>query len=206
MSQLKMLRNTAQSFKIDMDDKELANLLWMSYNSEVSLRGREFKPDEELKKAIIATANTLKGASKRGIMYSGTCGNGKTTMVKAIQGAINFLQGERMISKDYGLPIYNARDLVELLTDNKANKSIINAPLIAIDDLGIEPTEKQSYGNTFSPIVNLLEKRYDKMLFTIITTNLTPPEIRAKYGDRIADRFNEMLTVIIFTNKSYRSK
>jgi DNA replication protein DnaC len=41
-------------------------------------------------------------------------------------------------------------------------------------------------------------------LFTIITTNLTPSEIREKYGDRIADRMNEMMVKIIFNNDTYR--
>jgi DNA replication protein DnaC len=42
-------------------------------------------------------------------------------------------------------------------------------------------------------------------LFTIITTNLTPAEIREKYGDRIADRMNEMMVKIIFNNPTYRT-
>ena len=53
-------------------------------------------------------------------------------------------------------------------------------------------------------MVDLLTRRYDKQLFTIITTNLTPQEIRAKYGDRIADRFNEMMVKIVFENPTYR--
>lgn len=36
------------------------------------------------------------------------------------------------------------------------------------------------------------------------TTNLTAGEIRGKYGDRLADRFNEMLEVIVFRNGTYR--
>ena len=40
--------------------------------------------------------------------------------------------------------------------------------------------------------------------FTVISTNLTAKEIREKYGERIADRLNEMMNVIIFKNKSFR--
>jgi DNA replication protein DnaC len=60
------------------------------------------------------------------------------------------------------------------------------------------------FGNVLCPIVDLLTKRYDMQLFTIITTNLTPSEIREKYGDRIADRMNEMMVKIIFNNDTYR--
>jgi DNA replication protein DnaC len=37
-----------------------------------------------------------------------------------------------------------------------------------------------------------------------VTTNLKPAEIRERYGDRIADRLNEMMVKIIYRNDSYR--
>ena len=77
--------------------------------------------------------------------------------------------------------------------------------MLAIDDLGKEPTEVLDYGNVLSPVVDLMEYRYQHQLFTAVTTNLTPDEIRDKYGKRIADRFNEMLEVIVFEDISYRS-
>ncbi len=49
------------------------------------------------------------------------------------------------------------------------------------------------YGNVLYPITELLTTRYDRHLFTILTTNLTPSEIRPRYGDRIADRLNDMM-------------
>lgn len=60
-------------------------------------------------------------------------------------------------------------------------------------------------GNVVGPIVELLTKRYDEQLFTIMTTNLTPEGIRKRYGDRIADRLNEMTIVIPFKNPTYRT-
>lgn len=60
------------------------------------------------------------------------------------------------------------------------------------------------YGNVLNPVVDLLSKRYDEQLFTIATTNITPDEIRSKYGNRIADRFNETMERIVFTNGTYR--
>ena len=43
-----------------------------------------------------------------------------------------------------------------------------------------------------------------EILKTVFSKDLTNEEIRQKYGDRIADRFNEMMNVIIFKNKSFR--
>ena len=45
----------------------------------------------------------------------------------------------------------------------------------------------------------------NEQLFTIITTNLTPKQIRKCYGDRIADRLNEMVEKIVFNNATYRA-
>ena len=78
--------------------------------------------------------------------------------------------------------------------------------MLAIDDLGIEPAEVMDYGNILNPVIDLISYRYNEQLFTIVTTNLNPKQIRDKYGDRIADRFNEMMKKVIFENDSYRSK
>ena len=61
------------------------------------------------------------------------------------------------------------------------------------------------YGNVYTPVIDLLTKRYEEQLFTIITTNLTPQQIREHYDDRIADRLNEMVEKIVFKNGTYRN-
>lgn len=61
------------------------------------------------------------------------------------------------------------------------------------------------YGNVYTPVIDLLTKRYEEQLFTIITTNLTPQQIREHYDDRIADRLNEMVEIIVFKNGTYRN-
>ena len=77
--------------------------------------------------------------------------------------------------------------------------------MLGIDDLGTEPQEVMDFGNVVTPVIDLLTKRYDEQLFTIITTNLTPKQIRKHYGDRIADRLNEMVEKIVFNNGTYRT-
>lgn len=61
------------------------------------------------------------------------------------------------------------------------------------------------YGNVYTPVIDLLTKRYEEQLFTIITTNLTPQQIREHYDDRIADRLNEIVEKIVFKNGTYRN-
>ena len=71
--------------------------------------------------------------------------------------------------------------------------------------LAQKPSEVLDYGNVYTPVIDLLTKRYEEQLFTVITTNLTPQKIREHYGDRIADRFNEMVKKIVFSNGTYRT-
>lgn len=77
-------------------------------------------------------------------------------------------------------------------------------PLLAIEDMGKEAIAKMDYGNVINPVIEVLEHRYNEQLYTIITTNLRKEEIKEKYGVRIADRFNEMMHVIIFSGESFR--
>lgn len=102
------------------------------------------------------------------------------------------------------MKIVDVRDILRVARDFDEFKSIRSARMLGIDDLGKEPAEIMDYGNIMSPVIELIEHRYANQLFTFITTNLTGKEIRAKYGDRIADRFNEMLHIIVFRDITYR--
>jgi DNA replication protein DnaC len=102
------------------------------------------------------------------------------------------------------LRIYDAKDIAQMSSDWDKFKTIRSVPVLAIEDMGREPAEVMSYGNITNPLVDLLEYRYAELLPTIITTNLTAKQIREKYGVRIADRFNEMIDVVIFQSGSYR--
>ena len=105
----------------------------------------------------------------------------------------------------YQIRICDARHLTRLCKDNYGQwHNLCGQRMLAIDDLGTEPLEIIDYGNVYYPTTDMLTMRYDRQLFTIITTNLTPQEIREKYGDRIADRLNEMMVKIVFENPTYR--
>lgn len=56
-----------------------------------------------------------------------------------------------------------------------------------------------------TPIVDLISERYAKQHLTVFTTNLESHQLKDKYGERITDRFREMVTSIIFENDSYRT-
>ena len=171
---------------------------------------------------------------KFSLLLFGGYGNGKTTLVKSVQSMIEnikisaptiALQFEREvvssrmptdedrrlysdlmdIGKLPSLRIITAQEIADYARrDADELSKIKKEPFLAIDDLGCEPAEIKSYGTAVTPVTDVFFVRYDAMLPTIITTNLDKPDIRNTYGDRVADRFNEMFELISFNNKSYR--
>ena len=72
-----------------------------------------------------------------------------------------------------------------------------------MDDLGTEFSNQF----TLSTIYNLLNARQNKGLATVISTNLTPDELRAKYEDRIYSRIIGSGTrVLVFFGKDKRTE
>nr|DAH79172.1 MAG TPA: replicative helicase [Caudoviricetes sp.] len=192
-------------FRLECTKEEAITLLRSAIKAEVLSRNRNPVFTAETNAVIdrIATSLTNSPPSKFGVMMSGQCGNGKTTMSKAISNSIRILSlSGRYSSPNLMVPFMTAKEIVST-TDEERDK-IKRSNLLSVDDMGNEPLERLTYGNVTNPLVDVLEYRYDKQLFTIVTTNLTPPQITEKYGQRIADRFREMFEVIVFQGGSFR--
>lgn len=195
------------SFKLPMTVDEAEAYIRGAFEAQVELRGGAVQYDEMTTKNLRLVAETLAGDShKFGLLLAGTCGNGKTTTMRAVQSIVQLLNntyynrcGERI-----GNRLLEAKEIAQLSGKPEQLTAYQTIPLLFLDDLGREPTEVMQYGNVTSPITELLEYRYNQRLTTIVTTNLEPSEVRQKYGDRIADRFNEMFAVVSYTGASYR--
>lgn len=210
MQQLRAQTTTAREiFRLPLSTDVAFALLYEAYKIEVENRGRIFFGDETTAANIREAAELLTDntSPKWGLMLSGLYGNGKTTFVRALKNVIQRLSANGYFKQQQGLRILSAVDVVAIATQDREGFTVIaNVPNLAIDDLGREPLESSRYGNFAKPINDLLEHRYDKQLFTVITTNLTDSDIRPRYGDRIADRFREMMHVIAFRHDSYRNE
>lgn len=138
--------------------------------------------------------------NKFGLMLIGNVGVGKTTLMKAICKCYLILANAKV-------RIMTA-DKIAMLAKQDQNEynDLMNCPLLGIDDLGTEPKTVKIYGNDVNPLVDLLTHRYDKKLFTIITTNLTKDEIAEYYGERVWDRLVQLCNKYTFNGetKSYR--
>lgn len=207
MHQLRVLPTGTDAFKLPMSVDEAEQYIRGAFEAQVELRGGAVQYDEMTTKNLRKVAETLAGDShKFGLLLAGTCGNGKTTTMRAVQSVVMLLNNTyyNRFGQRIGNRLLEAKEIAQLSGKPEQLTAYQTIPLLFLDDLGREPTEVMRYGNVTSPITELLEYRYNQRLTTIVTTNLEPSEIREKYGDRIADRFNEMFVVVSYTGNSYR--
>lgn len=194
-------------FRLSISEDDAYSILRAAFEAEVEYRNRQFQYNDAVKKQLQHLAKWLtQEDSKVSVMLCGTFGNGKSTMLRAFQQLLNYLRIPQPYSQGYyGIRVVDAKFIANLCRkDYDAFMKLARCDMLGIDDLGTEPCEVNDYGNLVTPMIDLLSKRYEEQLFTFITTNLQPKEIRERYGDRMADRLNEMVEKIIFVNDSYR--
>ena len=163
-------------FKMPMSEEKAYAYLLAAIMAEVKYRHRIFCSNEDMEKQLQEMAHWLTTPSSHfGILLYGGCSNGKSTMLKAFQQLLNTLHIPKPYNEGtYGIRIVDAKYIAYLCKNNyEAYRKLISADMLGIDDLGTEPSEVMDYGNIYTPVIDLLTKRYEEQLFTIITTNLT---------------------------------
>lgn len=202
-----------ERFSLEIPFKDCANALYAAMKAEVRYWGGEFCPDEETKTHILKAAEWLSNPDgTAGLMLCGLYGNGKTTLAKAIMWLIGYItESELGFSNRVNVVFKTAKDICRLCAASEKFKEqydeyddLFRERILIIDDLGEEPTEVMVYGMIHTPIIDLICERYAQRRMTIITTNLETDDLKAKYGERVYDRFTEMITTIVFENDSYR--
>ena len=179
-----------------MSTEEAAAFIDTALRLEVADRGKMFIDSSELQGYILRIAELFtKPTAKFGILLCGGVGNGKEIPLK-----------DNKSCNCYTLTVESAKFIYNQVTvDPKGYAELQETNMLGIDDLGEEETALMNYGNRITPVIDLLSYRYCRMLFTMVTTNLTPAQIRATYGDRIADRFNEMMLILPYRSPSFRT-
>lgn len=143
---------------------------------------------------------------KKGLYLWGDCGVGKTHIVHGFF--------RKFVEKKIGAKLYNSPELLDVIRDyygksgyyeyrdNKLKLLLDYEGVLIIDDLGAEkPT--QWVAETFYKIINV---RYEKMLRTIFTSNLSLEQLADAVGDRIPSRIAEMCEVIHLGGEDRRLK
>lgn len=198
---------TPARFRLPVTTQSAFLSLQATYANEVRIRNLEPIMDQPTIQHIQHVAEWITAPKpKFGMLICGHCGNGKTTLIRALRTLLQYIYHNQSLDKQHYIRIVEAKEIVRLAKQEPDKyRNLCNTEMLAIDDFGTEPTEVIDYGNILNPVIDLLTTRYNDQLFTIITTNLTPPQVREHYGDRIADRFNEMMDRIVFDNPSYRN-
>ncbi|MCR5121368.1 MAG: ATP-binding protein [Ruminococcus sp.] len=141
-------------------------------------------------------------STKRSMLFMGETGLGKTFFSSCIVKRL----GEMGISAAF----MSAFDMLRTLENEHFGRAegdtmghLLTAPLVVIDDLGAEPSQSKFY-NTF--FYNIINGRINRMLPTIISTNLTPDIIKARYGNRIASRMLSEFLPVLFRGTDIRQQ
>lgn len=204
---------------------EMAHMLSVSYSHILDSRGLRTISDANLTRNIRATAKWLTDArTKPSLLLWGQCGNGKTTMINSVREVIVSLKSCRsgvMLNMpddgDFGRSASLLDGLPEIVGSTTATKlcylaesepdkfaTVCGMDLLLVDDAGSEPRAVKRYGTDTNPFTEMIYERYESMLPTVISTNLSPDKLTMLYGGRVGDRLREMCEVIEFTNPSYR--
>lgn len=168
-------------------------------------------PDARTRSAILELATYLtQPIPKIGVMLAGECGNGKTTLMYAFRRVLNYLKALNSFSYmdprfHIGMEIVKSNDIADSkITSPSRFDKLKRASMLGIDELGEEPAMIVEYGTYKFPLTRLLEERYDRQLFTFVTTNLDGDMLLKTYKERIYDRILEMFHIIAFDPGSYR--
>ena len=130
-------------------------------------------------------ADSFPDTERRNLLFTGAGGLGKTFLLNCVF--------ERVTARGFSAVRITAFRLFEAMrqqhmgNDDKYDgfSSLIEVPLLLIDDLGTEPMMRNI---TVEYLFTLLNERNAAKRHTVVATNLTPVQIQERYGERVASR------------------
>lgn len=159
---------------------------------------------------IMAKAISQEIDGNKGLLLYGGTGSGKTKRMRFLANAA-------------GIKMMNAREMCAAWRDMDGNEADFQEFCLAggvrysivpkhyhdliIDDLGTEAKTYNSYGTAVDVMTDIiLPMRHSQFPTwrTFITTNLTPEQLRQRYGERVYSRLNEMCAFIPLIHKDRR--
>jgi len=130
-------------------------------------------------------ADSYPDTYKPNLLLTGEAGLGKTFLLSCI--------AERIEKHGHPVTLISAYRLLEIMREKHFHmdapgtdfESLLTCPILMIDDLGSEPMLKNI---TQEYLFVLLNERIVKKRHTVVATNMTPPQIKERYGERIMSR------------------
>ncbi len=148
-------------------------------------------------------ADTYPDTDVPDLLFTGMSGLGKTFLLQAI--------AHRVTERGYGVQYISAYSLLDVMrkayfeNNSERLRPLMDAQLLLIDDLGTEPLMENI---TVTQLFNLLNERQNAQLHTIISTNLSIPELKTRYTERITSRLldERRCKILKFIGKDIREK
>lgn len=138
----------------------------------------------------------------KGLIFAGAAGRMKTTFAVAIMqkvmrdgGNAFFISMPELLDKLYSM----ARNSDPTERQRFENR-IRMTHLLVLDDFGGEYPS----GWVLNKVDAIISYRYNYLLPTVLTTNLTPEEMKGRYVERVVDRLRSAYTMLIAEGESLR--
>jgi DNA replication protein DnaC len=170
-------------------------------------RFENFNVTDQTEKAFNACVtfcdNYLAGKCEKGLKLFGNYGCGKTHLVSAI---IHRLAESKKRTLFMVVPELLRTIRQGFNQDDDVSRKLVNKaetyPLLILDDLGAEKTSDWVREQLYI----IINRRYENMLPTIVTTNCTTAELVERLGERTVSRLIEMTDAYKITADDYRLK
>lgn len=177
------------------------------YKSEVEKSGRCFLQDEYVDENIRLVVEWIESTYTSCIMTGGV-GIGKTVLMKSLMRLFDLIRDPITIPplRCRQVVYYDAADMCnKYIASEDVRYEVCNCKVLFIDDLGCEAYIYYSYGNVIKPIQDIIMSRYASRQPTVIATNLSLEEFVERYGERVADRVDELYSTLEYpAHESYR--
>lgn len=138
----------------------------------------------------------VKNPEALNLILAGPVGTGKTYAAYALGNLL--IQGNRTVEA------WTVPDLLEAMRpggDETATRFARRADVLVLDDLGAaKPTEWAQ-----EQMTALLDARLREQRRTIVTTNLTEPQVAEFWGGRFMDRLRHQSTAVVMRGESRRT-
>lgn len=146
----------------------------------------------------------FEGKEKNSLCFSGMNGLGKSGLMSCIAQAW-IAAGIPVLWLDHAEYIEAIKKTYDEDTSTSAViESAQKAPLLCLDELGDKKFSGEVTDHTREKTYAILRYRYEAMLPTMITTNLTDKQLYHQFGNSIADRVGEMCHFVTLTGLNVR--
>ena len=162
-----------------------------------------------IKKKCLDFVENFDNPNTKNLLFTGNTGLGKTFMSNCI--------ANELLQKGKSVLYQTAPVLLETIIDNKMNKyknstqdlfykSVLEADLLIIDDLGTECLNSMKLSELFTILNTRLLNLNSKITKTIISTNLGIENIFKTYEERIGSRIAGYYDIYYFFGEDLRFK